>query len=370
MALLCYRKGCGQRFDPERNTQDACLHHPGFPIFHDALKGWSCCKKRTTDFSEFLSIKGCTKGYHSNEKLPEPEEASAQPKPKMGTEVLVQGPKSAERLQQERPSSDEPKQPLSLKVAQALQQVLEKLDTSPATPPAPHGSASPGDDSEVSTSTACKNAGCQAIYQGERSKMETCLFHPGVPVFHEGMKFWSCCRIKTTDFAAFLEQKGCRRGKHTWVKKQEDKKLVSCRQDWHQTSSQVVVTIYAKTPLPHLSSIQASRTVLDIRVVFEGDKMFQAQLDLWGVINVEKSFANLLPSKVEIALKKESPVTWARLEQLQSRGEALQHYNADAAAGSSPEAQGGPSDESDDSLSWSEEESEDGGGSQAAAGRS
>lgn len=41
---------------------------------------------------------------------------------------------------------------------------------------------------------------------------------------------------------------------------QEDKKLVSCRQDWHQTSSQVVVTLYARTPLPHLSSIKANRT--------------------------------------------------------------------------------------------------------------
>ncbi|XP_039210805.1 integrin beta-1-binding protein 2 isoform X2 [Crotalus tigris] len=352
MALLCYRKGCGQSFDPERNSQDACLYHQGFPIFHDALKGWSCCKKRTTDFSEFLSIKGCTKGYHSHEKPPEPEEASAKHKP--CTEDLVLESKSAEVLQRERPSSDEPKQPLLVKVAQALQQVLEKLDSSTAAQPAPHGLASPGDSSEVSTGTACKNTGCQAVFQGEESKRETCLLHPGVPVFHEGMKYWSCCRIKTTDFAAFLEQKGCSRGKHTWVTGQEDKKLVSCRQDWHQTSSQVVVTLYARTPLPHLSSIKANRTVLDIRVAFERDKIFQAQLDLWGVINVEKSFASLLPSKVEIALKKASPITWAGLEQPQSRVEACQPPpQEEATKGSSPEA---PLDESDDSLGWSEDE--------------
>ncbi|XP_063169414.1 integrin beta-1-binding protein 2 [Candoia aspera] len=359
MALLCYRKGCGQRFDPKRNTPDACLHHPGFPIFHDALKGWSCCKKRTTDFSEFLSIKGCTKGYHSHEKLPEPEEALAQPKPKARTEVIVQGPKSAEMLQRERPSSNEPKQLLPVKVAQTLQQILEKLDASPIMQPAPHGSASPGGGSEVTTSMACRNAGCQAVYQGEESKTETCLSHPGVPVFHEGMKYWSCCGIKTMDFATFLEQKGCSRGKHAWVKKQEDKKLVSCRQDWHQTSSHVMVTIYAKTPLPHLSSVKANCTALDIRVVFEGDRIFQAELDLWGVISVEKSFANLLPSKVEIALRKDSPITWARLEHLQSRGMALQPSPPDAMTGGSPETQGGPSNESDNSLSWSEEDGED-----------
>ncbi|KAG8144714.1 hypothetical protein E2320_013171 [Naja naja] len=352
MALLCYRNGCGQSFDPERNSQDACLHHPGFPIFHDALKGWSCCKKRTTDFSEFLSIKGCTKGYHSHEKTPEPEEA--QTKAKLCTAGLVLEPKSAEVLQRERPSSDEPKQPLLVKVALALQQVLEKLDTSTATQPDLHGLASPGGSSETSTGTACKNAGCHATFQQEESKMETCLFHPGVPVFHEGMKYWSCCGIKTMDFTAFLKQKGCSRGKHTWVARQEDKKLVSCRQDWHQTSSQVVVTLYARTPLPHLSSIQANRTGLDIRVAFEGEKFFQAQLDLWGVINVEKSFASLLPSKVEIALKKATPVAWARLEQPQSRGEALQPPpREEATTGSSPED---PLEESDDSLGWSEDE--------------
>lgn len=35
-----------------------------------------------------------------------------------------------------------------------------------------------------------------------------------------------------------------------------------CRQDWHQTSSQVVVTVYAKNPLPALSSVKANRTVV------------------------------------------------------------------------------------------------------------
>lgn len=34
---------------------DSCTYHPGQPVFHDALKGWSCCKKRSTDFTEFLN---------------------------------------------------------------------------------------------------------------------------------------------------------------------------------------------------------------------------------------------------------------------------------------------------------------------------
>lgn len=50
-----------------------CRHHPGVPVFHDALKGWSCCSRRSTDFTEFLNIPGCTTGQHSNDKPPEPE---------------------------------------------------------------------------------------------------------------------------------------------------------------------------------------------------------------------------------------------------------------------------------------------------------
>uniref|UniRef100_A0A493TB95 CS domain-containing protein n=1 Tax=Anas platyrhynchos platyrhynchos TaxID=8840 RepID=A0A493TB95_ANAPP len=91
-------------------------------------------------------------------------------------------------------------------------------------------------------------------------------------------------------------------------------KAVSCRQDWHQTSSQVVVTIYAKNPLPALSSVKANRTVLEVHVIFEGNKIFQAELDLWGVIETEKSFVSMVPTKVEITLCKASPGPWARLE--------------------------------------------------------
>ena len=33
------------------------MYHSGAPVFHDAYKSWSCCEKKTTDFTEFLNIK-------------------------------------------------------------------------------------------------------------------------------------------------------------------------------------------------------------------------------------------------------------------------------------------------------------------------
>uniref|UniRef100_A0A2I2Y9U2 CHORD domain-containing protein n=1 Tax=Gorilla gorilla gorilla TaxID=9595 RepID=A0A2I2Y9U2_GORGO len=105
MALLCYNWGCGQRFDPETDSDDACTYHPGVPVFYDALKGWSCCKRKTTDFSDFLSIVGCTKGRHNSEKPPEPvkpevkttdKKELSELKPKF-QEHIIQAPKPVEK---------------------------------------------------------------------------------------------------------------------------------------------------------------------------------------------------------------------------------------------------------------------------------
>uniref|UniRef100_A0A669DJG2 Zgc:92429 n=1 Tax=Oreochromis niloticus TaxID=8128 RepID=A0A669DJG2_ORENI len=291
MALLCYNKGCGQKFDPDKNKDDSCLFHPGVPIFHDALKGWSCCRKRTTDFSEFLSIKGCTRGRHSDVKPQEPlrpEVSSDKGEIKYadGREIIYQGPKSAEMLQKERPSSDEPMTKLPHKVSASLAQALEKLDISKR-----------GENEK----------------KGPQTDMEVCTHHPGAPVFHEGYKYWSCCCIKTTDFNAFLDQKGCTMGKHRWVPKQ-DKKKVACRYDWHQTGNSVVVTIYAKNANPEFSSIEANRTVLSCQIQFENNKIFKKEFHLWGVINVKHSSVSMVPSKLEINLRKADQVAWGKLE--------------------------------------------------------
>lgn len=314
MALLCYNKGCGEKFDADKNKEDACLFHSGVPIFHDALKGWSCCKKRTTDFSEFLSILGCTRGRHSNVKPQEPlrpevtsEKGVVEGKHGDSREIIYQGPKSAETLQRERPSSDEEKTRLSLKVSASLAQVLEKMDISN------REEIEKRESQAVLPGTRCKNTGCKTQYEGSQTDLEICIHHPGAPVFHEGYKFWSCCSIKTIDFNAFLDQKGCTSGKHRWIPKQ-DKKKVACRHDWHQTGNQVVVTIYAKNANPETSFVELNRTVLTCHIQFENNKVFHKDYHLWGVADVSHSAVSMLPSKVEVTLRKADAVAWAKLE--------------------------------------------------------
>lgn len=73
-------------------------------------------------------------------------------------------------------------------------------------------------DNGIKINTPCKNSGCNATYQGPDSDLESCVHHPGYPVFHEGLKFWSCCTKRTSDFNAFLNQAGCETTKHVWSK--------------------------------------------------------------------------------------------------------------------------------------------------------
>ncbi|XP_028993763.1 cysteine and histidine-rich domain-containing protein 1 [Betta splendens] len=311
MALLCYNRGCGQNYAPDQNKDDSCLFHPGVPIFHDALKGWSCCRKRTTDFSEFLSIKGCTRGRHSNTKPQEPlrpevSSDKAEVKHSDSREIIYQGPKSAEKLQKERPSSDEPRTKLPQKVSASLVQALDKLEISKR-------AELEQKESAVVPGTRCKNSGCKAVYEGPETSVEACTHHPGAPVFHEGYKYWSCCCIKTIDFNAFLDQKGCTTGKHRWVQRQ-DKKKVACRHDWHQTARDVVVTIYAKNANPDVSSVEANGTVLSCEIQFENNKVFKREFHLWGVVDVKHSSVHMVPSKVEISLRKADQVSWGKLE--------------------------------------------------------
>jgi CHORD/CS domain len=61
----CTRNGCSAKFaDGMARTDSECTFHAGEPIFHEGSKGWTCCKRKVLDFSEFLNIEPCTTGRH------------------------------------------------------------------------------------------------------------------------------------------------------------------------------------------------------------------------------------------------------------------------------------------------------------------
>ncbi|OQR75970.1 cysteine and histidine-rich domain-containing protein 1-like [Tropilaelaps mercedesae] len=301
---LCYNKGCAQNFKEEENKDDVCRFHPGAPVFHDAYKSWSCCNKKTTDFTEFLNIKGCTVGRHN------PEKPAEEPKPKRDEVIDIPVPQEvrAPAVSMPRPSSSLKMTRLPFKVGATLKPLLEKLNES--------GDVKIERDVEVGQipyGTQCKNSGCKSTYVGEHTNEETCFYHEGAPVFHEGMKYWSCCQRKTSDFAAFLDQEGCSTGKHMWFK-QKAEHTVACRYDWHQTGSVVVISVFAKSSIPDKCFVELNPVKCKIYIVFGADRcVFETTIVLGGIVDVPSSSVEYLGSKVEITLKKAEHVSWQKL---------------------------------------------------------
>ncbi|KPJ11167.1 Cysteine and histidine-rich domain-containing protein [Papilio machaon] len=267
--VQCYNRGCGQLFDLNENDKDVCCHHPGAPVFHDAYKGWSCCNKKSVDFTEFLNIKGCTLSKHSNVVV---------------NPLVTLKPQIAESLKN------------------TIQQSAQKSVAE--------------SDGTIAIGTTCKNAGCNIAYEGPQTNDTMCTFHPGCPIFHEGLKFWSCCQKRTTDFNTFLAQPGCTTGSHKWFKETTTAGTVKCRWDWHQTPEYVIVSVYAKKYDPVESYVKLNPIRLNTKLVFhqEGSAVFELDLELRGVIDVERSSASMLGTKVEIKLKKAEPGAWSKLD--------------------------------------------------------
>ena len=141
------------------------------------------------------------------------------------------------------------------------------------------------ENTKIGVGTACKNSGCNVTYEGPHVDGTVCTHHPGAPIFHEGMKYWSCCKKKTTDFNTFLNQIGCKSGGHVWKKEENNDDTVECRWDYHQTGSHVVVAIYAKQYCPLASKVCLNPVRLCATLVFpqQENATFNMDMELTGV---------------------------------------------------------------------------------------
>ncbi|KAF8503526.1 HSP20-like chaperone [Russula emetica] len=64
----------------------------------------------------------------------------------------------------------------------------------------------------------CTHKGCGKEFDVANDTEEVCIYHPGAPIFHEGLKSWSCCNTvnkPVLDFDEFMVITGCTRGVHT-----------------------------------------------------------------------------------------------------------------------------------------------------------
>ncbi|KAK9237406.1 HSP20-like chaperone [Lipomyces kononenkoae] len=306
MSKTCTHKGCGKSFS--QPDESDCWYHPGPPVFHDALKGWSCCQKRVISFDEFLGLPGCTKGIHTTEV--------AAPAPPPTKEIKVDAPTSIDENGVETygkgptPSASVAKSEPNRVITPTnytLNDATNKLDVVSLDDP---------DDVEIPIGTKCKRNGCNVSFDG--TNRDSCEFHPGTAVFHDASKGWSCCKRRVLEFDEFLKIKGCKTGRHLYVGQKDDAKkqeeeAVECRTDFYQTPTSVIISIFAKKCDESKSSIKFFEDSLALDLLHLGTKRFKSEFQLYGPIVPEKSKYKVMGTKVELTLAKANGLSWGGL---------------------------------------------------------
>ncbi|KAI8138813.1 chord-domain-containing protein [Fennellomyces sp. T-0311] len=297
--VKCTHKGCGKEFTDAENKDNACQFHPGAPVFHEGLKGWSCCDKKVIEFDEFLKIPGCTFGRHSAEQ---PAEAAQTPAAATTTETKEPSKVTKEGVEVygQAPVPKPVEKPVE--VAKKEPEVEEEDDAS----------------IPVDAGTTCKRKGCGVQYKDNATSRGNgaealCVYHPGSPVFHEGSKGWSCCKRRVLEFDEFLKIQGCKEGKHLFVGQQKtEEELVDCRTDWYQTQTSIILSVFAKDKLDTQVSFAKDSVSIDIKM--KNNRRYKKTMPLFSTIDPEQSKFKPLTTKVEISLKKTSGISWASLE--------------------------------------------------------
>mmetsp|Transcript_28770 Transcript_28770/g.81024 ORF Transcript_28770/g.81024 Transcript_28770/m.81024 type:complete len:234 (+) Transcript_28770:210-911(+) len=218
----CAHMGCGQAFCAADNPEGGCRYHPGQPYFHDGMKEWTCCKKKSHDFSEFMDIPGCTMGRHSADrphsittKEAARKIAATAASPSSGCSRCDQGffcadHKEAVKLVAGAISGKDPaasKEKPSTVPAPAIVQPQAKPLPTPTVV-----RAAPQPDSEGFLT--CKHYSCGQKYKQAENHEGACKHHPGPAVFHDRKKGWGCCNKFEKDFDAFLSIAPCSCGQH------------------------------------------------------------------------------------------------------------------------------------------------------------
>lgn len=261
-------------------------------------------------FDEFMTIPPCTTGKHSTTDLPPVIEK-----------------KTADE------NTPAPSASLSADAAPARKPVAVPQN---APSPSPKPQVEESDDDEESVvvpeGRVCRRKGCGTKYTGGDRKDEKCIYHPGVPIFHEGSKGYSCCKRRVLEFDEFLKIEGCKtKSRHLFVGSKKDKKdgevLEDVRSDYYQTASSVISSFFLKKIQKENSSVEfTNKSVkLDLKTSDSPQKVFKKEIELFGPIDAEKSSFKIMGTKLELNLVKADGQAWPVLRADDPRtGEIIQ----------------------------------------------
>ncbi|KAI5670180.1 hypothetical protein M9H77_10544 [Catharanthus roseus] len=212
--LRCQRIGCYATFTEDDNPEGSCTYHDSAPVFHDGMKEWSCCKKRSHDFSLFLEIPGCKSGKHTTEKpvLTKVAPSPRKPSPAVIPEKNVSSKETCPRCRQgffcsEHGSQARDMNPKPSKVTNSESEPPSMQEAQPA--PAPVKKII-----DINQPQICKNKGCGETFKEKDNHDTACNYHPGPAIFHDRMRGWKCCDVHVKEFDEFMSIPPCTKGWH------------------------------------------------------------------------------------------------------------------------------------------------------------
>jgi len=185
-------------------------------------------------------------------------------------------------------------------------------------------------DAPPKLGTKCKHAGCNRKYEGPESEGARCIYHPGNPVFHEGEKYWSCCRKRTIDFAEFLSTPGCARGRCTFKEAKESQLGRQMpRYDMMESGTQACMTIYARKVDPKSIKVVTSARRLKIQFLYDVNVPYDVEVDLAGEVVPQGSSVEVTAPIMEVRLKKGDGTYWGKIGRVidQKTGVEVQQHD-------------------------------------------
>lgn len=192
----CRNYGCNKHYAEDENHDTACEHHAGPPIFHDVSKFWSCCPtKKAFDFESFQTLPTCMVSKHS----------SVDPSISLGASPNARNIDSEGSVK----ASDGP----VLKSISDFNATTEGAVTAESS--ALKALTQRKSSRKPDGTARCQRRGCQQTFEVINNNPTACQYHKGQAIFHDAVKFWSCCTDrKCHDFDDFLAVPGCERGYH------------------------------------------------------------------------------------------------------------------------------------------------------------